>query len=73
MFDPADSVYLGSFLSAAPTQYVQFSEAGITLKSGSATIVVGSDGTVKINGIDFSTHVHTGVVVGAADSGPPLV
>jgi hypothetical protein len=72
MFDPADGLYLGSFFSAAPTQYVQFSEAGITLKAGSATLVIGSDGTVKINGIDFSSHVHTGVTTGGANSGPPL-
>lgn len=32
-FDMADGLYLGGFLNAAPTQYVQFSTAGITLFS----------------------------------------
>lgn len=31
--DPADAVYLGSIISAAPTQYVRFSESGIELVS----------------------------------------
>lgn len=32
-FDMADGLYLGGFLNAAPTQYVQFSSAGITIHS----------------------------------------
>lgn len=32
-FDMADGLYLGGFLNAAPTQYVQFSTAGITIHS----------------------------------------
>jgi hypothetical protein len=32
-FDMADGLYLGGVLNAAPTQYVQFSDAGITLHS----------------------------------------
>jgi hypothetical protein len=88
MFDPADSLYLGSFLSAAPTQYVQItpdginivfpggisikiSSSGITLAVGGMSIVISSSG-VTIAGIDFASHVHTGVTTGGADSGPPL-
>ncbi len=32
-FDMADGLYLGGFLNAAPTQYVQFSTAGIAIHS----------------------------------------
>lgn len=79
MFDPADSLYIGAFLSAAPTQYVQFTDGGInivsptkiTLTVGGTSLVI-SDGSITIDGIAWETHVHTGVTVGAADSGPPL-
>lgn len=35
-FDMADGLYLGGFLNAAPTQFVQFSPAGIQLTSPTA-------------------------------------
>lgn len=35
-FDMADGVYLGGVLNGVPTQYVQFSDAGITLDSPTA-------------------------------------
>jgi hypothetical protein len=35
-FDMADGLYFGGFLNAVPTQYVQFSMAGITLHSPTA-------------------------------------
>lgn len=79
MFNPADSLYLGSFLGAAPTQYVQFADSGIniisptkiTLTVGGTSLVI-SDGSVTIDGIAWETHVHTGVTTGGGDSGPPL-
>lgn len=88
-FDPADGMYIGSLLGAAPTQYVQItadginivfpggisialSSSGIVISAGSATIATSTDGTVKINGIDFSSHLHSGVQTGAGDSGPPV-
>lgn len=46
---------------------------GIVLKAGSAMLKVANNGQVTINGIVWDTHLHTGVLVGAANSGPPFV
>lgn len=52
--DPADAVYLGSIIAAAPTQYVRFSTSGIELVSPqqvhiqAPTVVI--DGDTTING-----------------------
>jgi hypothetical protein len=62
MFDPADGLYIGGFLNAAPTTYIQFTEDGINIVAPS----------VKINGIDFSTHIHSAVQTGSGESGPPV-
>ncbi len=76
-FDYADGVYLGCIINAAPSQYVQFSNAGIavssptkiTLSAGGSSVVVDSSG-VFINGINFVTHVHSGVQSGGSNTGP---
>jgi hypothetical protein len=61
-FDPADGLYLGGFLNAEPTQYIQITADGINIVAPS----------VKINGVEFGTHVHSGVQTGGGDSGPPV-
>ena len=53
-FDMADGLYLGGFLNGTPTQYVQFSTAGITISSPtlvklSAPDVQISSATLEIN------------------------
>jgi hypothetical protein len=87
-FSGSDGLYLGGFLSATPTQYMQvtpdginivfpgnisikITSSGITLAVGSMSIVISSSG-VSIAGIDFASHVHTGVQTGGGDSGPPV-
>lgn len=47
-FDPSDAVYLYSIINAAPTQYVEFSSAGITITSPTAVIV--NAPTITLNG-----------------------
>jgi hypothetical protein len=87
-FSPSDGLYLGGFLSAAPTQYVQISPEGINIvfpgnisvqiSSSGITLAVGgmsikiASGGITIAGIDFASHVHTDVAVGGGTSGPPL-
>jgi hypothetical protein len=39
MFDYADGMYLGGLLNAAPTQYLQFNENGITVLSPTAVAI----------------------------------
>ena len=67
-FDWADALYLGGFLGAAPTQYVQFD--GTTLNIVSGVQVNLNAPSVKINGQEFSTHTHSGVQSGGSDTGP---
>lgn len=87
-FSPSDGLYLGGFLSAAPTQYVQVTPQGINIvfpggisiqiSSSGITLAVGAmkvvitSAGVSIAGIDFAAHVHSGVVAGGAISGPPV-
>lgn len=81
--DWADGFYIGGFANGVPTQYVQFSSAGITLvspatvKIQAATIAldgnVTSTGTFTNNGKNISsTHVHSGVQSGGSDTGTPV-
>jgi hypothetical protein len=46
-FDMADAIYLGGLLNGVPTQYVRFSEDGITISSSTAVILAAPD--VQIN------------------------
>ena len=48
--DLSDCVYLHSILSAAPTQYIQFSGAGITIHSPSSVTVTAPSVTVNASG-----------------------
>ncbi len=46
-------------------------QTSITLTVGSHSIVISSSG-ITIDGIEFLTHVHSGVTTGSGDTGPPL-
>lgn len=79
-FDLSDSIYLGGLASAVPAlQSITITSAGITIADANGnTIAMTAAGisitgsSVKINGVDFSTHIHSGVTTGAGDSGPPV-
>jgi hypothetical protein len=53
-FDMSDGLYVGGLLNAAPTQYIQFTQAGITIHSPTAVTVVapaiGLQGPTTITG-----------------------
>lgn len=84
----SDGLYIGGFLNGTPTQYVQFSGAGIEVLSptkvtihaptvaveGNMTVTgsVVAQGEVTGNGVALSTHVHSGVQSGSGTSGPPI-
>lgn len=87
-FSPSDGLYLGGFLSASPKQYVQITPDGInivfsdsvsikmtasaiTLAVGDMKIEITSSG-ISIAGIDFASHLHSGVTTGPGNSGPPV-
>jgi hypothetical protein len=86
-FDPADGIYVGSILGAAPTRYIQitddkvsivFSETvKIELSASGVVITVGAsvvniaDGVVTINGIEWATHTHA-VTTAPGETGPPV-
>lgn len=84
-FDFADGIYFGGVLGVAPTQYVQFNDAGITIadKNGNSIVMsasgiaitgnITSTGTLQNNGKSVgSTHEHSGVQTGGGNSGPPV-
>lgn len=79
----ADAVYLHTIIAAAPTQYVRFSGAGISLVSPVAVSIqapnIGLHGNVAADGGTFthngvnvgSTHIHPGVQAGPGTTGAP--
>jgi hypothetical protein len=88
MYDWADGLYFGGLLNGAPTQYVRFYAGGVDVVSPGVvtiqapTVAVEGDltvsGTVVANGdvtgagISLQTHLHSGVMAGGANSGPPV-
>lgn len=75
-FDLADGVYIGGVLNGTPTQYLQFSSAGIDMVSPTQiTMTVGSHGivitpsAVIIDGKPFLPHTHGNVTPGGGNSG----
>lgn len=82
-FDPADGLYLGGVLNGIPTSYLQFDGTGninIVVPSGKAVAITGdltvsrtivAQGEITGNAIPLSTHIHTGVQTGSADTGGP--
>lgn len=79
-FDMADAIYLGGLaLGPALTGEITVNADGITMADANGnSIAMTSAGialtgsSVKINGVDFSTHTHGLVQTGTDDTGPPL-
>jgi len=86
--DMSDIVYLMTMIGLAPTQYVQFNSAGITILSPTQVTItapnISSSGTwshtgsftatgdVKGQGTSLHTHVHSGVQSGGSNTGQPV-
>lgn len=75
-FDMSDGLYFGGFLNAAPTQYIQFSDAGVNIVSPTKVTITAPEtdiiGTLKNNGVNVgSTHVHGGVSIGGSNTSGP--
>ena len=60
-FDMADGLYLGGVLNGAPSQYVQFSAAGIKLHSPTAVILEAPD--IQLNGSTVEINATTSATV----------
>lgn len=60
-FDWADALYLGGVLNGAPTQYVQFNAAGITVHSPMQVIVSAPD--VQVNATTAEVNASTSATV----------
>lgn len=87
-FNPADGIYVGGILNAVPTRFIRFGDDGlyitdtdqITLTAPtialdgdvtiSGTTVGQGDGT--FDGTSVHTHKHSGVTVGASNTGQPV-
>lgn len=85
-FDPADAMYIGGLLGAAPSRYIQIVENAISivfsesvkaeLSADGFTVTVGSVvlavGTsgITLNGIPWATHTHA-VTTAPGTTGPP--
>lgn len=73
-FDYADGMYIGGILNGTPTQYVQFTESGITVTSPTAVTIAAPtitlDGDVHQTGAvtGDSTAVYSGDVTGNGTS-----
>lgn len=78
----SDGIYIGGCLNGAPTQFIEFSAAGIGIRSPTAILIaapaVGIDGslvvtgTMQNNGVNVgSTHHHSGVQPGGGNTGGP--
>lgn len=83
--DLADGVYVGAMLNPAnPDQYVQFTDNGVKVVSKGGSMFEMSGTTMTITGdlhvtgdvvagtISLQNHVHSGIQVGPADTGPPV-
>lgn len=79
-FSYSDALYIGGFLNAAPSQYVRFSSDGVEICAANITlkgnvIIQGnttSSGSMVVSGVNFSSHVHTGVQSGDNNTGGPI-
>lgn len=74
-FDMADALYLGGFLNGTPTQFIEFSDSGITITTPNALTINAPtttfNGKVIANGhrID-ETHTHGGITPGSSNTAP---
>ena len=75
----SDGMYLFGIITTAPTQYIQFVEGGMVIHTP-GTLSIQADGGVSItsptlthNGKNIgATHAHSGVSVGASNTGGPV-
>lgn len=73
----ADGLYIGGFLNAAPSQYIQFASDGINIVSPMKVTIQAPDveiqgNSLTHNGVNIgSTHKHGGVVPGGGDTSSP--
>lgn len=64
MYDLNDALYFGGFLNGAPTQYIQFLDSGINIKSTGDININGlkispSGQLTFANGVVADTHIHS--------------
>jgi len=60
-FDYADGLYIGGALNGTPTQYVQFSTAGITLHSPTAIVLSAPDVSISASTVEIAATTSTTV------------
>ena len=60
-FDMADAMYLGGVLNGEPTQYVQFSDAGITISSPSAVKLEAPDVEISCETLEIAATTSASV------------
>ena len=78
-YDLSDGLYFGGLLNGTPTQFIQFSGAGVTITANHLTINcdvtvnggIVATGDVIGGGISLDNHTHTGVSTGASNTGKP--
>lgn len=61
-FDMADGIYFGGMLNGAPTQYVQFSGAGIKLHSPTAVILDAPDVKIECQTLEINATASVNIV-----------
>lgn len=71
----SDALYLGGFLNAQPTEYVEFTSSGINIKSPGTVNINGlkilSDGRLQlVDGSIVDEHTHGGVSPGGSNTAP---
>lgn len=71
----SDALYLGGFLNAQPTEYVEFTSSGINIKSPGTVNINGlkilSDGRLQlVDGSIVDAHTHGGVSPGGSNTAP---
>lgn len=64
MYDLNDALYFGGFLNGAPTQYIQFLDSGINIKSTGDININGlkispTGQLTFVNGVVADTHIHS--------------
>lgn len=66
----SDGIYLGGVLNGTPSQFIAFTDSGITIHSSSEVNIVST--TLKHNGVNIgATHIHGGIVSGSAKTLAP--
>lgn len=74
--DISDAVFFGGWSAKTPTQYIQFLDSGINIKSTGNININGLQITptgklILANGVVVDTHVHGGVQSGGSDTQVP--